>query len=603
VTGVQTCALPISRIASRCAVFAKTDLIHAQQVGHTLEEICDGLCLGLARNIRDTLFSGVEPRLPVVMAGGVAKNRAVVRHLESLLGTKVTVDGEAHLYGALGAALDLLGEGLSDDTDIGNPADLVIEQGTSRSYHYPPLELPGSSYPDFGSLEKYEFVTASDRFTTPVEVDVYEPIDGGPHRIYLGIDIGSTSTKAVAVDRDGKVLAGLYTRTSGRPVEATQNLLEALDDIARRHGAEFGFLGAATTGSGRKFIARITGADLALDEISAHARAALELDPAVDTIIEIGGQDAKFTTLRDGRVTFSIMNNVCAAGTGSFIEEQAKKLDCPLEEYSRRAAGARSPLSSDRCTVFMERDLNYYLGENYAVEEVLASVLHSVRDNYLLKVAGKAPMGERIFFQGATAKNRALVAAFGQKLGKEILVSKYCHLTGAYGAALALRDEGRGSTGFRGLHIHRNTIPVRPETCDLCANHCKLTVAEVGGDTVAFGFLCGRDYETKKFVRNETSVPDLLKVRREAKTRVTSADVASKVTVGLPAALHMAEELELWKMFFAELGVATVTGEGYRDALSAGKERAGAEFCAPMAALYGHVHHLQIGRASCRERV
>ncbi len=584
------------RIASRCAVFAKTDLIHAQQVGHSLEEICDGLCLGLARNIRDTLFSGAKPRLPFVMAGGVAQNRAVVRHLEALLGVDVTVGRDAHLYGALGAALGLCGEVLPHESLIENPLDLLQEKRSTRSYHYPPLELSGNSYPDFNSLEKYEFVTSSSRFKTPVEVDVYEMLDGVDFDVFLGIDVGSTSTKAAVVDREGKVLAGLYTRTSGRPVEATQNLLEALDDIARRHGAGFRFLGAATTGSGRKFIARIIGADLALDEITAHARAALKLDPGVDTIIEIGGQDAKYTLLRDGRVTFSIMNNVCAAGTGSFIEEQAKKLNCPLDDYSRRAAGARSPLSSDRCTVFMERDLNYYLGENYAVEEVLASVLHSVRDNYLLKVAGKAPMGDKIFFQGATAKNRALVAAFEQKLGKNILVSKFCHITGAYGAALTLCDEGCEKTDFRGLFIHRNSIPVKSETCGFCANHCKLAVAEVEGETVAFGFLCGRDYDTKKFVRNETSVPDLLKVRKKALRWKKPSGAASGVTVGLPAALHLAEELELWKMFFAELGITTVDSEGYHGALSSGKERAGAEFCAPMAALHGHVHHL-LGKA------
>ena len=141
-------------------------------------------------------------------------------------------------------------------------------------------------------------------------------------------------------------------------------------------------------------------------------------------------------------VTFSIMNQVCAAGTGSFIEEQAKKLGCPLVEYSSRAEGCAAPLSSDRCTVFMERDLNYYLSEGFSVNEVLASVLHSVRDNYLTKVAIEKNIGERVFFQGATAKNRALVAAFEQRLGRPIMVSKFCHLTGAMGVALHLHDRG-----------------------------------------------------------------------------------------------------------------------------------------------------------------
>ena len=127
--------------------------------------------------------------------------------------------------------------------------------------------------------------------------------------------------------------------------------------------------------------------DVAIDEITAHARAAYALHPKVDTIIEIGGQDSKFTVMRNGRVTFSAMNYVCAAGTGSFIEEQAKRLNVPLAEYASRAIGTPSPLTSDRCTVFMERDLNHYLSQGYSKEELLAAALHSVRDNYLSKVA------------------------------------------------------------------------------------------------------------------------------------------------------------------------------------------------------------------------
>ncbi len=144
----------------------------------------------------------------------------------------------------------------------------------------------------------------------------------------------------------------------------------------------------------------------------------------------------------------------------------------------------------------MERDLNHYLSEGYSRGEVLAAVLHSVRENYLNKVAVESAIGDTIVFQGATARNRALVAAFEQRIGKPILVSPYCHLTGALGVALTLRDEGVRSSAFRGLGLHRKRIPLRSETCDLCTNHCKLSVAQVEGDTVAYGFLCGRDYET-----------------------------------------------------------------------------------------------------------
>ena len=348
----------------------------------------------------------------------------------------------------------------------------------------------------------------------------------------------------------------------------------------------------ATTGAGRRFVGTILGADLVLDEITAHARAAVELHPGVDTILEIGGQDSKFTTLRDGRVTFSVMNNVCAAGTGSFIEEQAKRLDVPLAEYGERTEGHASPLASQRCTVFMERDLNHYLTEGYERGQVLAAVLHSVRENYLKNVALESAIGDVVVFQGATARNRALVAAFEQKLGKPIHVSRYCHLAGALGAALTLRDEGASRSRFRGLDVHRNRIPVRSETCELCTNHCKLSVAEIAGETVAYGFLCGRDYQTRRHVENNPSGFDLLKARRRAFPPPPIREPRKDVRIGLPAGLHLFEDLPFWRHFFHRLGVTTVTSERYADAFQDGRHMTGAEFCAPLTALHGHVRYL-----------
>jgi predicted CoA-substrate-specific enzyme activase len=596
---------PRPRIASRCAVFAKTDLIHAQQEGHSMEAICDGLCHGLAKNIADTVFSGVPPFPPLVFCGGVAKNEAVGRYLAEFAGTALNVPDEPHLFGALGAGLEFIENSFKETGklpvafDITSPEDLIQTAARKKTCTYPPLTLEKSRYPDFSSLEQYHYpadlkVAEGMR----VETDRYATL-AGQQEVYLGVDIGSTSTKAVLLAPDRTVLAGFYTRTTGRPLAALQRILEGIDDLARRHNCELMVRGAGTTGSGRKFIGRIIGADLVLDEISAHARAAYELDPMVDTIIEIGGQDAKFTTLKAGRVTSATMNTVCAAGTGSFIEEQAAKLGCPLEEYSHRTEHRCAPLSSDRCTVFMERDLNHYLSEDWDKDDVLASVLHSVRENYLLKVATESRIGDVVFFQGATAKNRALVAAFEQRLNKSILVSKYCHLTGALGTALTLRDEhgktaGKNSdTSFAGIDLWRRDIPVRSETCDLCTNHCKLSVAEVGGETVAYGFLCGRDYNTRHFVGIGNGAFDLQVQRRKTFRFSKKAVPDTRPTMGLPAGGHMVEDLPFWKMFFHGLGFQTVVRETLKDAVRIGKPLMNAELCAPMAALQGHVHHLK----------
>ena len=591
IASANTGAIP--KIASRCAVFAKTDLIHAQQEGYSLSEICDGLCCGLAKNIVETLFSGEEPREPVVVCGGVSKNPAVLKHIRNLIGKDLLVDDLSHLYGAYGAALRLAREAGDEEMDIKSPSDLIRDEKPQKTYAQGPLELKLSDYPDFGGIRHYKYQVRTRKAPPLVEVDIYQKLTRGvTYRVYLGIDIGSTSTKAVILDKRNEVMAGFYTWTVGRPVDAISAVFEAIDDLITVEGIVVKVLGSSTTGSGRKLIGKIIKADMVIDEITAHARSACELKPDVDTIIEIGGQDSKFTTIRNKSVTFSAMNTVCAAGTGSFIEEQAKRMGCPLEEYSARTEGKQSPMSSDRCTVFMERDMNYYLNEGYSSDEVLASALYSVRENYLTKVAIKASIGEIICFQGATAKNRALVAAFEQRLGKPIHVSKYCHLTGAFGVALLLSDERIQSDNFLGLGLYTKKVPIRSEVCSLCTNHCKLTIATLDGQDHAYGFLCGRDYQTRRHVNNNTSGFDLIKVRSKAFSTPKKKSHKKQFTIGIPAALHLKEDMAFWQHFFEALSIRTITSKDYMDALHEGKKISGAEFCAPMSALHGHVSHL-----------
>ena len=576
------------RIASRCAVFAKTDLIHAQQEGYHYQEISDGLCRGLAKNIVDTLFAGNPVDGTVIFCGGVAKNPAVAAHIEELAGVSPVIPENGHLYGAIGAALAFFKEKPWGIGPIRSAGDIVIRKQHQKVYSYPPLRLELSSYPDFSAHTSYLF---NEESNNPVEIDVYAPL--GDMDVHLGLDIGSTSTKAVLTADHGGVVAGFYTRTAGRPLAAVQSIFAAIDDFSSVHKVKFQVASCATTGSGRKFIGVIVGADAVIDEITAHARAAVEIDPKVDTIIEIGGQDAKFTTLKNGRVTSSVMNTVCAAGTGSFIEEQAARLGCSVREYSARAENVAAPMASDRCTVFMERDINHHLNEGFTVDEVLASALHSVRENYLMKVATEKNIGDVIFFQGATAKNKALVAAFEQRLKKPILVSPLCHLTGAYGAALVAAEEGQGEkTRFKGIALHRADIQVATEICTLCNNSCKLSVADTPHGKVAYGFLCGRDYETQSFVAQKDTRKELLGRRASLLRKPRKKDVRKEVIIGLPAALHMVDELHVWQYFFTALSIPVVTSSLKGDYRSSGKNITQAEFCAPMTALHGHVESL-----------
>ena len=625
------------KIATRCAVFAKTDLIHCQQQGYSLEAICAGLCQGLAHTIADTLVKGLSLRSPVLAIGGVSRNSKVMEYLAEVIGSPLVIPSYAAITGAIGCSL--MARSRAPDPDRPqhfSPGTLLMQQNQVKHYFFAPLTPRLSPVPDFAAHPHY--------VSHNVEVDQYQlPKLKGHLPVYLGIDIGSTSTKAVVMAAGGgdRILFGLYTGTFGQPIKATQSLLRVLREIEEQHGVQFDFCGVGTTGSGRKFIQKVVNADLAADEITAHARAAYALTPRVDTIIEIGGQDAKFTVMENGRVTFSAMNYVCAAGTGSFIEEQARRLDVSLKEYAARAMGTPAPLTSDRCTVFMERDLNHYLSLGYAKEELLAAALHSVTDNYLSKVAHLNKIGEVICFQGATAKNAALVAAFEQKLEKPIIVSPYCHLTGALGVCLLMREKDIRETRFRGIDFYKEQPIVTEEVCDQCDNHCKLNRITLADESIVWGFLCGREEaDTGRKPANPAGF-DLLSNRRRifahpatrgidvrtaplrieggmgleielalsrmkesfelnvlnvrhklfsfGREELSAGRGKSAITIGIPAALYLLEYLPFWKLFFRKLGYRVYVSPARGELLEKGTEIAGAEFCAPLSYWHGHV--------------
>ena len=633
------------KIATRCAVFAKTDLIHCQQQGLSLEAISAGLCRGLAHNIFDTLNKGVALRTPVAAIGGVSQNRRVMQYLAEMTGAPLEIPPYPLLAGAIGCAALAQGNGPVRPRSTPLSVEALLNPQTQpKQYFFAPLVCERSAYPDF----------SGDRHALShnVEVDLYDlPAGRGPTPVYLGIDIGSTSTKAVVMEAapTEHILAGVYTRTAGQPIKATQDLLRTLGEIEAAQGLQFVIQGVGTTGSGRMFIQKVINADLAIDEITAHARAAYALNPQVDTIIEIGGQDSKFTVMRNGRVTFSVMNYVCAAGTGSFIEEQAKRLDVALPDYARLAMGASAPLTSDRCTVFMERDLNHFLSLGYAREELLAAALQSVADNYLSKVAHINKIGDVICFQGATAKNEALVAVFEHKLQKPIFVSKYCHLTGALGVCLVLHEKQISASHFRGLDFHKQSPQVSEEICDLCKNHCKLTRVHVENDSVLWGFLCGRDETDNRPKAANQSGFDLLSSRRhifnpayhpkEAPEHApdetprflplelpplnldlsldrlkeqlglnvlnlrhrffafTQEDYQERkerlqITIGIPNTLYLLDYLPFWELFFRKLGYQVAASTSRAGFMEKGKEIAGADFCAPIAYWHGAVADL-----------
>ena len=565
---------PTPSIATRCAVFAKSDIIHAQADGFSKDAIAAGLCEGLAAGVLASVLKGRRLDGGVRIVGGVAENKKIVSEIQKRLGSNIRVVKDEHptAFHAIGAAI--LGE--NENLDVEQFVNSIRCERKQRE----PLDMKLDNYPDFSQDET--------TIQHGIEITVYEKLQPREYRVFIGIDIGSTSTKVLVLDENQTVLLGLYTRTAGEPVVVTRNLLEKI----AQHFSQctLTIRGVGTTGSGRKLVGQIFGADRVINEITAHARGAVFLDPEVDTIIEIGGQDSKFTLLRNGHVTSSTMNYVCAAGTGSFIEEQALRLGIGLDEIEPMAVGRRAPFTSDRCTVYMERDLNTLQSEGFSREEIITAVLHSVRDNYLSKVVGKTPIGKRVFFQGATAKNKALVAAFADELGCEISVSRFCHLTGALGVAIMLQEAELETSSFVGVDLD---VDITRETCELCVNRCPLTVYEVAGHKTAWGLKCGRDYEDQHVGRQnrqsqlERDYDRIFALDSQEQTHPTSKKEVP--TVGIPKTLYMAELYPLFNDFFQRLGFRTVLQKPTTQAMAEGKRVVNSDFCAPLVLAHGMV--------------
>jgi predicted CoA-substrate-specific enzyme activase len=570
-------------IATRCAVFAKTDLVHSQQKGHPPAGIAAGLCDGVSLCLAETLLKDRTFVGDMCMAGGVSLNSRVVSTLEKILGRRIDVLPHAEVIPAIGAALQA--EETIPLQTLFETGHFDIDQSIPLN---PALRLENSPYPDFSAERTWR--------EGDVEITLYEVLTPGEtYPVYLGLDIGSTSTKLVLAQKE-KVLFGLYTYTQSAPVQAVQKLFRTISSLEERFRVKFAWTAVGTTGSGRQLIGKLIHADFVINEITAHARAAVSLDPAVDTIIEIGGQDSKFIRVQKGAVVQGLMNYVCAAGTGSFVEEQAKRLNVPLQDYAGLALGRKGPVISDRCTVYMERDLSRLLAEGWPKEELLASVLHSVRDNYLMRVVGLAKLGKNICFQGATAKNKALVAAFEVALQKPIRVSRYCHLAGALGVCLLLLEKRKEKTDFVGLEFSSWSHEQRSETCSLCRNNCQIMVVRAGEETAAWGFQCGREYEDTAYKEKPLPFESLQKVYGKAlESRQISGRPAPrrKEKIGLPRALALTEYLPLWEEFFSWLGFKTVISPQEKDILKRGKGLAQAEFCSPIFLAHGHVDWLK----------
>ncbi len=567
------------RIAGRCSVFAKSDMIHLQQIATPDYDIVAGLCFAVARNFKSAIAKGKKVRKPFSFQGGVAANRGMVRAFREIF---ELADGEMVIpkhYGTMGA--------------IGCALQLISDGGGKRLKGVEEMDgFLGSQDTERKGLARLS--PRQERYGNE-GLDGVDAMKEGEENIpvYVGIDIGSVSTNVVVMAEDGRLLSKRYLSTAGRPIEAVQQgLKEVGDEVGGRVVVE----GVGTTGSGRYLINDFVGGDVVKNEITAQATAAVAIDPSVDTIFEIGGQDSKYISLDNGVVVDFEMNKVCAAGTGSFLEEQAEKLDLNIKkQFGEMACDAEKPCRfGDRCTVFMETDLVHHQQRGARKEDMVAGLAYSIVHNYLNKVVADKRVGDNIFFQGGTAANRGAIAAFEQVTGKKITVPRHHEVTGAIGIAMVAREhmeEGQEGTNFRGFDLFKREYSLKSFVCKACANVCEVRQVSIAGESpLYYGHRCEK-WDIKEKDPAVERIPDLFRERQELLLNIyPDVTGGNRPRLGIPRALIFYEFYPLWKAFFSELGFEVVLSDATNTGIiSCGVEDVLAETCFPFKVLHGHV--------------
>jgi len=574
------------RIAGRCSVFAKSDMIHLQQIATPVHDIVAGLCFAVARNFISSLGRGKTIKFPVMFQGGVSSNIGMVRAFKDLLGTKdseLLIPEHNSSMGAIGAVLNHLEEGTGEKagekTSYKGTADLndYIHGEKSRGKSFEPLSAPESD----------------------IRKEVYQlPDSDEPYEVYLGLDIGSLSTNVVLIDAENRVVARRYLPTASKPLEAIRR---GMSEIYEEIGDRVVVKGAGTTGSGRYLTGDFIGADLIRNEITAQATAAIVFDPEVDTIFEIGGQDSKYISIDNGVVVDFEMNKVCAAGTGSFLEEQAEKLDIKIiEEFGDMALGACNPAGlGDRCTVFMESDLNAFQQKGVEKENLVGGLAYSIVHNYIQKVVRKKRVGEHILFQGGVTNNRAVVAAFEKVTGKKIHIPPHFDVTGAIGAAMLARDhiiKNKLETRFKGFDISKIPYTVDKFTCKACSNQCEIRRVRIEGEKkpLYFGGRCEK-WEMDERKGKGQGIPNYFEERIGMLTNgfEPGAD-PEKQTIGIPRGLMVFyQQFPYWSTFFKELGFnVVVSDETDNQTVKKALNMIVAETCFPVEVMHGHIYEM-----------
>ena len=584
--GYQT----IYPIASRCGVFAKTDVQPLLNEGAAKEDIAVSILQAVVNQTISGLACGRPIRGNVAFLGGPLTYLPELRKrfVETLHLTpeQTIVPEEAHLLVAKGACLDA-----KDMTPISveKLKSKIQVLRVSRDMTTQPLKPLFTT-----NVEYQEFKERHAKAQVPKK-----PLSEHKGDCFIGIDAGSTTSKLVVTDRDGTLLYSSYKSNEGKPLDSIIEMLKELYAVLPKEAI---IRYSGVTGYGEKLIQTALNVDLNEIETIAHYTAAKKFEPKVTSIVDIGGQDMKYIKLKNNTIDNIMLNEACSSGCGSFIETFAKSLNLSIEEFVNEALSAINPVDlGSRCTVFMNSKIKQAQKEGYSVGDISAGLSYSVIKNAIqkvMKIRDVKKLGSHIVVQGGTFYNEAVLRAFELIVGRNVIRPDIAGLMGAYGMALlaceqyeANMDMEYKSTISTIEQINKLDIKVSHTRCNGCENHCQLTINKFSnGKRHISGNRCEKG---EGIISNEKELPNLVKYKYERIFNYTPLEEkdAPRGTIGIPRVLNMYEDYPFWFTLLTNLGFRVIISEkSTRKIYEKGMESMPSEsVCYPAKLSHGHV--------------
>ena len=577
-------------IASRCGVFAKTDIQPLLNEGARKEDIAASIFQAVVNQTISGLACGRPIRGKVAFLGGPLSYLSELRkrfiETLNLKDDEIIVPVEAHLLVAKGAALNSSHDNPISAQRLKSKIGMLKSSKDQSSQPLAPLFYANSDYEAFKQRHDKDKVKRAD----------FKNFSGD---CFIGIDAGSTTTKIAVIDRDGNLLYSLYQNNGGNPLNSVKEMLKKLYS-EMPSGAKIRYCGV--TGYGEKLIQTALNVDLSEIETIAHYTAAKQFMPNVTSIVDIGGQDMKYIKIKNGNIDNIMLNEACSSGCGSFIETFAKSLNLTLDEFVSAALSAKTPVDlGSRCTVFMNSKIKQAQKEGYSVGDISAGLSYSVIKNAIqkvMKVRDVNTLGDHIVVQGGTFYNDAILRSFELIVGKEVVRPDISGLMGAFGVALIAKEQYETnmdmeyfSTILKADELDKLEIQTFHTRCGLCENNCQLTINKFSnGKKFISGNRCERGSGN---ISKKSDLPNLYKYKYERLFNYTPLEEkdAKRGVIGIPRVLNMYEDYPFWFTFFTNLGFRVILSEkSTRKTYEKGMESMPSEsVCYPAKLSHGHV--------------